>query len=385
MTLSETAKTVTLGIDDSHIMLSATVTPTIKEKYLTWSSSDPTIASVDSMGQVAIHKTGSVTITASVEDATASCTFTINPLVIRTTEDSTIDANITTNDFDTAKALKEYAIRIQPSQYKGLAQYEARLLSGIPHDKDQQIKIVELLDITLVEKTSGTEVDYDIVKHLFPLDINLAFDQSQQAKVTKNFSLWRADEEGNATIASNTPDNGYFRVTSNLPSTYAVIKTSTEGASGDNDPSAKPDDPQDPSKPTDPSNPSDGDNNQDNGSDNSKPQTPGSSDGSHNPTVPPADGDNQGIGNGAGADGSQSAETPGSDNSQSQENKSANNANESKSPEDNSISSDNQSDSKQLTLLAKTSDPINLHVVLAIVSGVLIVLLMSLNARRQHD
>ncbi|HEV7588066.1 MAG TPA: Ig-like domain-containing protein [Longimicrobium sp.] len=50
---------------------------------ITWTSSDPTIATVDANGKVTTYRTGTVTITAGAERVSATATLIVKPLVVR--------------------------------------------------------------------------------------------------------------------------------------------------------------------------------------------------------------------------------------------------------------------------------------------------------------
>ncbi len=78
ITLSPTTKTMYAG---ESSMLMPTVTPdNATNKSVTWTSSDPTIASVDENGIVNAIKKGTATITAKTDDGgfTATCVITVN-------------------------------------------------------------------------------------------------------------------------------------------------------------------------------------------------------------------------------------------------------------------------------------------------------------------
>ncbi len=78
ITLSPTTKTMYAG---ENSMLIPTVTPdNATNKSVTWTSSDPTIASVDEYGIVKALKKGTATITAKTDDGgfTATCVITVN-------------------------------------------------------------------------------------------------------------------------------------------------------------------------------------------------------------------------------------------------------------------------------------------------------------------
>ncbi len=78
ITLSPTTKTMYAG---ESSMLMPTVTPdNATNRSVTWTSSDPTIASVDENGMVKAIKKGTATITAKTDDGgfTATCVITVN-------------------------------------------------------------------------------------------------------------------------------------------------------------------------------------------------------------------------------------------------------------------------------------------------------------------
>ena len=79
VTLSQT--TATLTVDD-NLTLTATVAPdNATDKTVTWSSSAPTIASVDASGKVTALAVGTTTITATTTNGkTATCTVEVKPI-----------------------------------------------------------------------------------------------------------------------------------------------------------------------------------------------------------------------------------------------------------------------------------------------------------------
>ena len=78
ITLSPTSTTLAVGANQQ---LTANIIPSnASNKEITWSSSAPTIASVDNNGRVTANATGSATIIAATKDGgfTATCTVTVN-------------------------------------------------------------------------------------------------------------------------------------------------------------------------------------------------------------------------------------------------------------------------------------------------------------------
>lgn len=84
ITLSQTEAKMTIG---GELRLSATIEPTdATNKHLTWSSSDPQVATVDSNGKVTALSGGKATITAkAVSGVTATCEITVSDKVIEVT------------------------------------------------------------------------------------------------------------------------------------------------------------------------------------------------------------------------------------------------------------------------------------------------------------
>ena len=77
-------------------------------KYITWSSSDPAIATVDSYGFVYGKKPGTVTITASTGDGTnlkATSTITVKPKLVKEINLSPTSATIYVGDSFTLSAI----------------------------------------------------------------------------------------------------------------------------------------------------------------------------------------------------------------------------------------------------------------------------------------
>ncbi len=80
----------TVSVDEE---LYLTVTTDAKGT-LTWSSSDPKVASVDSSGRILTKKVGTTTITVSIEDISASCTLTVVESTGENGEKLLVDENL---------------------------------------------------------------------------------------------------------------------------------------------------------------------------------------------------------------------------------------------------------------------------------------------------
>lgn len=79
VTLNESALSLKEG---RNVTLSATITPDdATNQNVTWKSSDPDIATVDTNGKIRALKLGTATITVITEDGgkTATCTVTVEP------------------------------------------------------------------------------------------------------------------------------------------------------------------------------------------------------------------------------------------------------------------------------------------------------------------
>ncbi len=80
VSLNKTSLTLTEGENET---LTATVGPdNATDKTVTWSTSDASVATVDQSGRVTAVKAGSATITAKAGDKTATCSVTVEKLVI---------------------------------------------------------------------------------------------------------------------------------------------------------------------------------------------------------------------------------------------------------------------------------------------------------------
>ncbi len=82
VTLNKTAASLLVGATET---LTATVNPTnATNKAVTWTSSDAAVASVSAAGVVTAQAVGTATITVTTEDGkkTATCTVTVNPIVV---------------------------------------------------------------------------------------------------------------------------------------------------------------------------------------------------------------------------------------------------------------------------------------------------------------
>lgn len=80
ITLNKTELTLDRGISDQ---LTLTIDPpdTTEDKTVVWTSSDPTVATVDSTGKITALKIGSAVITATIGEHTASCTVNVVALI----------------------------------------------------------------------------------------------------------------------------------------------------------------------------------------------------------------------------------------------------------------------------------------------------------------
>lgn len=84
VTLSETTKTMTVGVDEAF-MLSAAIDPIDGDgaDKIAWASSNKDVATVSVDGTVTIKQVGSAIITASSGGKSASCALVVNPLVVQ--------------------------------------------------------------------------------------------------------------------------------------------------------------------------------------------------------------------------------------------------------------------------------------------------------------
>ncbi len=95
LTLNETVAEVTAG---ETLQLTATVLPeNATDRTVTWTSSDPAVATVDATGLVTAVAAGTATITATTNDGgafTATCAVTVNPAAILATSVSLDQSNV---------------------------------------------------------------------------------------------------------------------------------------------------------------------------------------------------------------------------------------------------------------------------------------------------
>ena len=76
--LDQATLTLTLGGDDASSKLTATATPNNASGSVAWESSATSIATVDQQGNVTAVAKGEATITATIDDVSATCTVTVN-------------------------------------------------------------------------------------------------------------------------------------------------------------------------------------------------------------------------------------------------------------------------------------------------------------------
>ncbi|MDE6273253.1 MAG: Ig-like domain-containing protein, partial [Muribaculaceae bacterium] len=77
--LNKTEASIIIG---GNLTLTATLHPdNVTDKTIIWTSSDPTIATVDSNGIVTAHSLGTAIITATCDNVSATCTVTVTPVM----------------------------------------------------------------------------------------------------------------------------------------------------------------------------------------------------------------------------------------------------------------------------------------------------------------
>lgn len=226
VSLSETSKSVTVG--DSSFTLSATVTPSdADDATVTWTSSDSSVASVESDGTVTVGKAGTATITATAGDQSATCAVTVNAKQVATTSsDSGITGTVTISDpeqkdaFDTALekagvslsdiSLKVEAVSDDPEE---TATAENALSSVLSSSSNE---LAEVLDFSFVN-ASGEEVNVGNV------NMTVAVELTDSMKGYDTLQVYYISDDGTATKCDSWVADGklYFNV--EHFSTYAVV------------------------------------------------------------------------------------------------------------------------------------------------------------------
>lgn len=280
VSLDEEKKIVT--VETAPFEITATISPAMKGAFPGWSSSDPSVASVNPSGGILIHSAGEATIKAFTVNSEDTCELIVQPLTIPTENNSGSNGWVVLEDAEAAKTLKGYSLLIRPSIHKGAAEFEQRLLANVAQQQGKAGTIAELLDVCFVDSTTGAEMDPSVAESLPPLSLSLDLDDDLKTQIEKNnLDLWASSSSGNASKTNAALKNNRFQLLATVPGTYAIIATPKSGSSSDNNPSTNPGDGNNqdtnPGGSSTPSTPP---------SDEDGPSTPGSGD---NPTAPDND------------------------------------------------------------------------------------------------
>ena len=98
ITLNKT--TLSLKEGDSETLVATVKPDDATDKTVTWSTSDTSIATVDSNGRVTAVKEGTATITAKAGDKSATCSVTVSKKVVAVTEITLNKSSLKLNEGD---------------------------------------------------------------------------------------------------------------------------------------------------------------------------------------------------------------------------------------------------------------------------------------------
>ncbi len=233
ITLSETSKKMTVG-DEALKLIATVVADDGQGKTVEWVSSETSVASVDANGVVTPMRVGATFITARSGLAIAVCKIEVEPLVISSTADSVIEAEILIQDAELANQLDGYALRIVESEAKGSNALEQSLTEHVRDNEGESTAFIsDIYDIDLVNTSSGAVFDWTESDHSVVLKIRMNEDMRALAE-THDFSVWYCNEEdGEWSLEAMDAEvqDGYLVFWTNHLSTYAV--TATERSNGE--------------------------------------------------------------------------------------------------------------------------------------------------------
>ncbi len=229
-TISLDQKEKTVRVNDDPFTLVATVSPAdVEDKSIEWTSSNPSVATVNAQGIVTPLQSGTTMITARSGLAAAVCYITVTPAYINTTPDSVVEGTIAIHDAELAKELENYSLRIIDNDIENLTPLE-QAIKEVSDNWGNSSYLVNVFDIDLVNNTTG-----DVYKwtsnHRITLGIKMN-EELQELAETHNFNVWYVGEALTEQTLGKVVeermswiDQGILYFDSNHLSTYAVSAT----------------------------------------------------------------------------------------------------------------------------------------------------------------
>jgi uncharacterized protein YjdB/type II secretory pathway pseudopilin PulG len=254
VTVNPTSVTINKG---STVALTATVLPVVaNNRNVTWSSSDPSVATVNSVGLVSGVAGGNATITVTTEDGgfTATCDVTVNvpctgvtliPSSVTISKGSTYtlmwtvapsdvsNANVTWSSSNTSIATISGGVITAVA--KGTATITVRTVDGGFTSTCAVTVNVACTGVTLNQSsiTVNKGSTYTLIATVLPADVSNAsvtWSSSNTSIATVNNGVVTAVAKGAATITVRTVDGGYTAtcaVTVNVPCTGVTLAPSS--------------------------------------------------------------------------------------------------------------------------------------------------------------
>ena len=149
------AESVTLDSASHHtivgadgITLAASISPeSASGAAISWSSTDPEVASVDQAGNVLIHKAGTAKIYARVGAVYAECLVEVDARSIPSSEDSDLDGYLLVEDSELARSLDGLQLVVNNNERKSDLDMRKAAVDAI----DGQVALADLYDIYMVD------------------------------------------------------------------------------------------------------------------------------------------------------------------------------------------------------------------------------------------
>lgn len=155
--ISDSSLNVVVGCDPIQLSVENVEPGTV----IRWTSSDPSVATVDSTGKVYIYSTGSVIVSAVADHDIDDCFIMVSAKALFTTDDSDLSGHLAIWDSDTARKLDGNYLKIKKSDMAQNTTLRRNLLNSI----DPGSELLEILDIDIVD-ADGNAVAWSDPDHV---------------------------------------------------------------------------------------------------------------------------------------------------------------------------------------------------------------------------
>lgn len=219
ITLSETSKSGEVGTLNSF-KLTATIEPADADDLTPeWSSSNASVATVDSTGNVTIRHAGSAVITATAGSQSAQCAVDIaEKQIAATTPNSVVSGSVSVADADSASD-PEFVEKVEGlSLVVEQASTEAAPVEQATSTlATQGLSLAGVFDIHFVD-AAGEEQAWDDAAHTLTVRLQM----TDAMRALSDLTVYYIDDNGNRTAMPTRVEGGYIVFETTHFSTYAV-------------------------------------------------------------------------------------------------------------------------------------------------------------------